>query len=87
MTVTEVGLTGGAEGPQIPMIDPLLHDNGPWPRRLAPGETVIAHFGSGLKGHPVLPKVRRAYALTDEGRVLTGPTPALRPYFAPSARG
>ena len=36
VTVTEVGLTGGEEGPQIPMIDPLLHDNGGWPRRLMP---------------------------------------------------
>ncbi len=77
VTVTEVGLTGGEEGPQIPMIDPLLHDNGDWPRRLMPGETVIAHFGSALGAHPVLSKVSRAYALTDEGDRRTGPAAAL----------
>ena len=80
VTVTEVGLMVGEWGPQIPMIDPLLHDNGTWPRRLKPGDTVIAHFGSGLGKHPVLPKVRRAYVLTDEGDRLTGPAPALRPF-------
>ena len=66
VTVTEVGLMAGEYGPQIPMIDPLLHDNGSWPRRLKPGDTVIAHFGSGLGKHPVLAKVRRA--LCADGR-------------------
>ena len=82
VTVTEVGLMSGEYGPQIPMIDPLLHDNGPWPRRLHPGDTVIAHFGSDLGKHPVLHKVCRAYALTDEGQRLTGSAPALRPFQA-----
>jgi hypothetical protein len=86
VTVTEVGLMAGEYGPQIPMVDPLLHDNGPWPRRLNPGDTVIAHFGSGLGKHPVLHKVRRAYALTDEGQRLTGSAPALRPFQAGAAR-
>lgn len=86
VTVTEVGLMAGEYGPQIPMIDPLLHDNGSWPRRLKPGDTVIAHFGSGLGKHPVLAKVRRAYALTDEGDRLTGPAPALRPFQASAHR-
>ena len=75
VTVTEVGLMAGEYGPQIPMVDPLLHDNGSWPRRLKPGDTVIAHFGSGLGKHPVLHKVRRAYALT-----------ALRPFQASAHR-
>lgn len=86
VTVTEVGLTGGEEGPQIPMINPLLHDNGDWPRRLMPGETVIAHFGSALGAHPVLSQVTRAYALTDEGDRRTGPAAALRPFIAETAR-
>jgi hypothetical protein len=86
VTVTEVGLMSGDYGPQIPMVDPLLHDNGAWPRRLKPGDTVIAHFGSGLGKHPVLHKVRRAYALTDEGQRLTGSAPALRPFQASAHR-
>jgi hypothetical protein len=46
----------------------------------------IAHFGSGLGKHPVLHKVRRAYALTDEGQRLTGSAPALRPFQASTHR-
>jgi len=74
--VTEVGLTRGEDGPQIALRDPHLHDSGPWPRHLAPGESVVAHFGSGLAGHKVLPDVRRSYALSIDGRHYFGPARA-----------
>ena len=87
VVIVEVGLTRGADGPQIAQREPNLHDNGPWPRRLEPGEAVVAHFGSTLAGHPVLPLVRRAYALTPEGRMLFGPADALRHFMANTTTG
>ena len=80
ITITEVGLTKGVEGAQIALREPLLHDNGPWPRRLAPGQAVIAHFGSMLAGHRILGEVRRSYAVTMDGRHYLGPAHALRHY-------
>lgn len=50
-----------------------------------PGEAVVAHFGSGLAGHSVLPEMRHAYALTFEGRILLGPARVLRHYNARTA--
>ncbi len=81
VTIVEVGLTRGEDGPQIAQREPYLHDNGPWPRVLEPGEAVVAHFGSGLAGHPVLPQAKHAYALTPEGRMLLGPAGALADYL------
>ena len=85
IVVTEVGLTRGAEGPQIALRDPHLHDSGLWPRRLAPGESVVAHFGSGLAGHNVLPEVRRSYALSMDGKTYFGAARALRHYLKRTA--
>ena len=83
--VTEVGLTRGAEGPQIALRDPHLHDAGPWPRHLPPGASVVAHFGSGLAGHNVLPQVRRSYALSMDGKTYLGAALALRHYLKRTA--
>lgn len=82
VTLMEVGLTRGEDGPQIALREPFLHDDGPWPRTLEPGEAVVCHFGSGLAGHPVLREVRRAYAVTADGRVLYGNADALEYYLA-----
>ncbi|MDP6406358.1 MAG: hypothetical protein QF797_14255 [Alphaproteobacteria bacterium] len=80
VTITEVGFTGRFESPQVALHEPLLHDNKPWPRRLGPGESVIAHAGSSLKGHPVLPNLKRAYAKTDNDETSYGSSSALRHY-------
>ncbi|MDP7603518.1 MAG: hypothetical protein QF546_06750, partial [Alphaproteobacteria bacterium] len=80
VTITEVGFTGRFESPQVALHEPLLHDNKPWPRRLGPGESVIAHAGSSLKGHPVLPNLKRAYAKTDNDETSYGTSSALRHY-------
>ena len=37
VTLLEVGLMRGEEGPQIALREPFLHDDGAWPRTLAPG--------------------------------------------------
>ncbi len=80
VTITEVGFTGRFKSPQVALHEPLLHDNKPWPRRLGPGESVIAHAGSSLKGHPVLPNLKRAYAKTDNDETSYGTSSALRHY-------
>ena len=77
-----MGLTRGEDGPQIAMLAPLLHDRGMWPRTLGPGQEVVAHFGSDLDSNPVLPKVRRSYAATIDGRYLLGDASALQHYMA-----
>lgn len=82
VTITEVGLTRGEEGPQISLREPLLHDRGPWPRTLAPGEEVVAHFGSGLETYPLLAEVRRSYAATLDGRYILGDATALQHFLA-----
>ncbi|MDA0654628.1 MAG: hypothetical protein O2905_07090 [Proteobacteria bacterium] len=82
MTITEVGLTRGEDGPQIAMVLPHLHDRGGWPRTLNPGQQVVAHFGSDLDSNPSLAIVRRTYAATLDGRVLLGDATALNHYLA-----
>jgi hypothetical protein len=86
VTITEVGFTGRFESPQVALHEPLLHDNKPWPRRLGPGESVIAHAGSRLKGHPVLAQLKRAYAKTDNDETRYGSSSALRHYVKSAGR-
>lgn len=82
VTITEVGLTRGGDGPQIAMVLPHLHDRGAWPRTLNPGQEVVAHFGSDLESKPLLAMMRRTYAATLDGRVLLGDATALHHYLA-----
>ena len=86
VTITEIGFTGRFESPQVALHEPLLHDNKPWPRRLGPGEKVIAHAGSSLKGHPVLSDLKRAYAKTDNDETSYGTSSALRHYIRSAGR-
>ena len=46
LTVSEVGLMGWFDSPQISLFEPMLHDNKPWPSVLLPGEEVITLFGA-----------------------------------------
>ncbi len=87
VTITEVGFTGRFESPQVALHEPLLHDNKPWPRRLGPGEKVIAHAGSRLKDHPVLSTLKRAYAKTDDDQTSYGSSSALRYYVKSAGHG
>jgi hypothetical protein len=81
VNVVEVGLIGRFSSPRIALHEPLLHDNKPWPRRLAPGEEVVAHFGTRLKALPVLRDIRRVYAQTRQDEMCYGAGPALRYYI------
>ena len=78
--VDEVGLVGWFDRPRIGMREPLLHDGKPWPRILAPGETVIAYLTPDIQNHSVLPSIRFAYALSERGETWIGASAAI-PYF------
>lgn len=80
LTISEVGLMGWFDSPRISLFEPMLHDNKPWPRVLLPGEEVITHFGTRLKGHTVLPQMRRVYAKTAYEETFFGGGPAIRFY-------
>ena len=80
VTLTEVGLTRGGDGPQIALRELMLHDKGSWPRTLAPGEEVVCHFGSSLLGHPILPLVARSYAVSIDGGYFLGDAEVLQYY-------
>ena len=84
--IDEIGLTGWFEDPWLSMAEPHLHDNGPWPRWLAPGATTIAYFDSSLRENPTLGGVRRAYVRTAEGELAFGRSGALRAFVRSAAR-
>lgn len=80
VTLSEVGLIGWFDAPRISLHEPMLHDNKPWPRVLMPGDEVVTHFGTRLKGHSVLPSMRRVYAKTAYEEEFYGGGPAIRFY-------
>jgi len=59
------------------MREPLLHDGKPWPRTLAPEETVIAYLTSSIQSHSVLPSIRFGYALSDRSEIWIGASAAI----------
>jgi len=71
---------GWFDSPRISLFEPMLHDNKPWPRVLLPGEEVITHFGTRLKGHTVLSQMCRVYAKTTYEETFFGGGPAIRFY-------
>ncbi len=83
ITVDEVGLAGWFDRPRIGMREPLLHDGKPWPRTLAPDETVIAYLTPAIQSHSVLPSIRFGYALSDRSEIWIGASAAI-PYFVAS---
>ena len=82
--VEEIGLTGWFSVPRLGMREPLLHDAKAWPRRLEPGESVVAYFGGELRRHPVLGLMRRAYARSANFETWSGTSPALRRFVKES---
>lgn len=77
IAVDEVGLSGWFDRPRIGMREPLLHDGKPWPRTLAPEETVIAYLTSSIQSHSVLPSIRFGYALSDRSEIWIGASAAI----------
>lgn len=77
---SEIGLMGRLGRPRMTMREPLLHDARGWPRRLAPGDSVVAYFASSIKRHPVLAQMRRAFVVDGDGMMFTATSPGLT-YF------
>ena len=78
VTVSEVGLTLHGTDKQFKLFVPIIHDGGPFPRRLEPRSSFTAYFESGAENHPAFTSVKSAYAKTDCGEMATGDSPALR---------
>jgi hypothetical protein len=77
LTITELGVLHNGTSGRSTIVQPILLDKGPWPRRLEPRSSVTGYFSSELidvSKH----SVRCAYAKTDCGLTFQGTTPALR---------
>jgi hypothetical protein len=75
VTLREVGFTNGdpRKKERAVIVKPIVHDAGPWPRRLESRASVSVYFDWGnLKRN-----IKRAYVLTDCGEVGYGNSPAL----------
>lgn len=68
LTVTEVGFTIDGDPRtkrRAAIVQPLIHDGKPWPRRLEARESVTAYFKFDGLSH----EIQRAFAKTDCGEV------------------
>jgi hypothetical protein len=77
VTVRDIGFTIDGDPrkkTRAAILEPLVQDGGPWPRRLEARASVSLYFDwSHLKRD-----IRKAYALTDCGEVAYGNSPALK---------
>jgi hypothetical protein len=85
VTVDEVGLSGWFDRPRLAMDEPLFHDAKGWPRRLAPGDSMVAYLTPAIQKHPVLSETRFGYAQSTAGEIWTG-TSAAVPFFVASVK-
>ncbi|MGE6790620.1 hypothetical protein ACQKFS_01125 [Pseudomonas guineae] len=76
VTVKDVGFFYKGTKNRGAIIQPVLIDNGPWPRRLESRTSVTIYCQVGSKN--IEKKIRAAYAITECGRTSTGKSPALR---------
>jgi hypothetical protein len=78
VTVSDVGFTINGDprkNPRAQIIQPIVQDGGPWPRRLDARASVSVYFQLlPLKQH----NIKKAYALTDCGNVGYGESQASR---------
>ncbi len=76
VTIEDAGVLFHGTTARGSIIDPLLPDRGPWPRRLEPRSsvTVYSELPSSNGGHGI----RCAFARTQCGHTKTGTSPALR---------
>ncbi|CAK0757390.1 conserved hypothetical protein [Gammaproteobacteria bacterium] len=78
VTVKEVGLRSRFSKKRMSLINPVLYDEKPWPRKLDPREIVIVPFDfATLIDHPRLLHVTHAYATTNCGTTYFGSSCAL----------
>lgn len=81
VTVTDIGFTIGWRGTykteRLPLIQPILIDRKPWPRRLESRDAVSVYFPPGeVVKHGI--RIGKAYARTACGEVAYGTSPALK---------
>ncbi|MGH8625237.1 MAG: hypothetical protein ACREYC_08205 [Gammaproteobacteria bacterium] len=86
VTVSDVGFTVWFSRSRMAIIDPILLDRKPWPRRLEPREAFTVYCSPSLAGEPGLQRVRRAYAKTDCGETRYGRSKGLRHYIGEAAK-
>lgn len=77
VTIIEAGLTTDSfiarKGKRYPMMNPIVVDNKPWPRRLEPRESVSLYAET-----PCYKNIGQAYARTACGEFRYGDSPALK---------
>ncbi|MEO5829532.1 MAG: hypothetical protein ABIQ36_03085 [Rhodanobacter sp.] len=76
VTIEDAGVLFHGTKDRGSIINPLLPDRGPWPRRLEPHSsvTVYSELPESNGGH----KIKCAFARTQCGYIKTGTSPALR---------
>jgi hypothetical protein len=83
VTVDEVGLKPRWSGHRMAMPSPILPDQGEWPRRLEPRETVTVRFDpTELVASEIIESVSRAYASTACGSTCYGTSGALKEFLS-----
>ncbi|THF61974.1 hypothetical protein [Pseudothauera rhizosphaerae] len=79
VTVDEIGLRSRWRKTRLVLVNPVLADRGPWPRKLEPRESVTASFDlTSLIDSDHLPSVTHAYATTICGSTCLGESGALK---------
>lgn len=76
VTIEDAGVLFHGTTDRGSIIDPLLPDHGPWPRRLEPHSSVTVY--SELPQSNADHKIKCAFARTQCGYTKTGTSPALR---------
>jgi hypothetical protein len=77
LTVRDVGVSYRGTKTRLALIQPVLRDGGPWPRRLEPRAAVTVYFDReslDARTHDI----RCAYAMTECGLIFEGSSPAMR---------
>ncbi|MDZ7888356.1 MAG: hypothetical protein U5M72_03475 [Pseudomonas sp.] len=75
VTVKDVGFFYRGTNKRGAIIQPVLIDNGPWPRRLESRTSVTIYCQVGSTN--IEKKIKAAYAITECGKTKTGNSPAL----------
>jgi hypothetical protein len=82
VTICDVGFSVRFSKDRLAVIDPILPDQKPWPRRLEPREAFTVYCSPSLAAEPRLQLVRGAYAKTDCGETGFGKNKGLSHYIA-----
>jgi hypothetical protein len=80
VTISEVGFRRRGTGHRMALIQPILPDGGPFPRRLEPRSGFTAYFAPGAEARDGFECVTKAYARTECGEWRHGKSKALRAF-------